>query len=152
MRFHNDTSPSIFELVTFLISLQGSIIKEQLHFIIAFYPYHNTFWNSNSESTNIYDAKREERKPTRCNNIDGLLSIMDVGYWQCLNMFRASLCPSSGVKTTCYCIWSVFAGNVGCGRLRCCGATLRVWSLWRFLFPILLIQTCFTEFYKVHID
>jgi len=23
---------------------------------------------------------REERKPTRCNNIDGLLSIMDVGY------------------------------------------------------------------------
>jgi len=22
----------------------------------------------------------EERKPTRCNNIDGLLSIMDVGY------------------------------------------------------------------------
>jgi len=24
--------------------------------------------------------KREERKPTRCNNIDGLLSIMDVGY------------------------------------------------------------------------
>ena len=26
-------------------------------------------------------VKREERKPTRCNNIDGLLSIMDVGYW-----------------------------------------------------------------------
>jgi len=26
------------------------------------------------------DVKREERKPTRCNNIDGLLSIMDVGY------------------------------------------------------------------------
>jgi len=25
-------------------------------------------------------VKREERKPTRCNNIDGLLSIMDVGY------------------------------------------------------------------------
>ena len=24
-------------------------------------------------------------------------------------MFRASLCPSSGEKTTCYCIWSVFA-------------------------------------------
>jgi len=23
---------------------------------------------------------REERKPTRCNNIDGLLSIMDVDY------------------------------------------------------------------------
>ena len=24
-------------------------------------------------------------------------------------MFRASLCPSSGEKTTCYCIWNVFA-------------------------------------------
>ena len=50
-----------------------------------------------------------------------------------LDMFRASLCPSSGEKTTCYCIWSVFAGSVGCGRLRYCGATLRVWSLWRLL-------------------
>ena len=27
-----------------------------------------------------FKVKREERKPTRCNNIDGLLSIMDVGY------------------------------------------------------------------------
>ena len=43
-----------------------------------------------------------------------------------LDMFRASLCPSSGEKTTCYFIWSVFAGSVGCGRLRYCGATLRV--------------------------
>ena len=34
---------------------------------------------------------------------------MDVDYCHCLNMFRASLCPSSGEKTTCYCIWSVFA-------------------------------------------
>ena len=50
------------------------------------------------DSTNINTIKREERKPTICNNIDGLLSIMDVGYWQCLNMFRASLCPSSGVN------------------------------------------------------
>jgi len=39
-------------------------------------------------------------------------------------MFRASLCPSSGEKTTCYCIWGIFAGSVGCGRLRYCGATL----------------------------
>jgi len=34
-------------------------------------------------------VKREERKPTRRNNIDGLLSIMDVDYCQYLNMFRA---------------------------------------------------------------
>ena len=46
-----------------------------------------------------------------------------------LDMFQASLCPSSGEKTTCYCIWSIFAGSVGCGRLRYCGATLRVWCL-----------------------
>ena len=26
--------------------------------------------------------------------------------------------------STCYCIWSVFAGSVGCGRLWYCGATL----------------------------
>ena len=25
-----------------------------------------------------------------------------------LDMFRVSLCPSSGEKTTCYCMWSVF--------------------------------------------
>ena len=37
-------------------------------------------------------------------------------------------------KTTCYCMWSVFAGSVGCGTLWYCGATLRVWSLWRLLF------------------
>ena len=35
-----------------------------------------------------------------------------------LDMFRASLCPSSGEKTTCYCIWGIFAGSVGCGKLR----------------------------------
>ena len=26
-----------------------------------------------------------------------------------LDMFRASLYPSSGEKTTCYCIWSIFS-------------------------------------------
>jgi len=49
-------------------------------------------------------------------------------------MFRASLCPPSGEKTTCYCIWSIFASSVGCGSLRYCGATLRAWALWRVLF------------------
>jgi len=43
-------------------------------------------------------VKREERKPTRCNNIDDLLSIVNVDYWHCLNMFRATLCPSSGER------------------------------------------------------
>ena len=28
-----------------------------------------------------------------------------------LDTFRASLCPSSGEKTTCYCIWGIFAAK-----------------------------------------
>ena len=68
----------------------------------------------------------EERIPTRCNNIDNLLSIQMLIIDYSLDMFRASLCPSSGEKTTCYCVWGIFAGSVGCGRLRYCGATLRV--------------------------
>jgi len=37
------------------------------------------YLNSSTISNELL-SKREERKPTRCNNIDGLLSIMDVGY------------------------------------------------------------------------
>jgi len=29
----------------------------------------------------------------------------DVYYQHCLNMFRASLCPSSGEQDVCYCTW-----------------------------------------------
>jgi len=51
------------------------------------------------------------------------LSLKEKKFGYCLDAFRASLCPSSGEKTTCYCIW-VLAGSVGCGWLRCCGAML----------------------------
>ena len=42
----------------------------------------------------------------------------------CLNMFRASLCPSSGEQRPCYCIWCVVlvlldVVDCGCGTLRC---------------------------------
>jgi len=42
----------------------------------------------------------------------------------CLNMFRASLCPSSGEQRSCYCIWCVVmvlldVVGSGCGALRC---------------------------------
>ena len=42
----------------------------------------------------------------------------------CLNMFRASLCPSSGKQRPCYCIWCVvlvLLDVVGssCGALHC---------------------------------
>jgi hypothetical protein len=42
----------------------------------------------------------------------------------CLNMFRASLCPSSGEQRPCYCIWCVVLVLLdvvfsGCGALHC---------------------------------
>ena len=56
---------------------------------------------------------KRERKPTRCN------SQMFI-----INMFRASLCPSSGEQDVCYCTWCAalvlldVVGS-GCGTLRC---------------------------------
>ena len=41
---------------------------------------------------------KRDKKPTRCNNQMFIISF-------CLNMFRASLCPSSGEQRPCYCIW-----------------------------------------------
>ena len=58
-----------------------------------------------------------ERKPTRCNNQMFIINF-------CLNMFRASLCPSSGEQRPCYCIWCTalvlldVVGS-GCGALHC---------------------------------
>ena len=42
----------------------------------------------------------------------------------CLNMFRASLCPSSEEQRPCYCIWCIVlvlldVVGSGCGALRC---------------------------------
>ena len=65
-------------------------------------------------------VKREERKPTRRNNIDDLLSIVDVDYWHCLNMFRASSCPSSGERpsvTACGVYLLVVLDVAGCGTV-----------------------------------
>ena len=54
----------------------------------------------------------------------------DVYYQHCLNMFRASLCSSSGEQYVCY--WMLCAALVllvvvgsGCGALRC-----GVWASW----------------------
>ena len=49
---------------------------------------------------------------------------LDVYFQQFLNMFRASLCPSSGEQDVCYCMWCAalvlldVVGS-GCGALRC---------------------------------
>ena len=49
---------------------------------------------------------------------------LDAYYQHFLNMFRASLCPSSGDQDVCYCTWcaALFLLDVagsGCGALRC---------------------------------
>ena len=64
-----------------------------------------------------------ERKPRRCNNQ------MFIGNF-CLNMFRASLCPSSGEQRSCYCIrcTALVLLDSGCGALRC-----RMWALQMFI-------------------
>ena len=67
-----------------------------------------------------------ERKPTRCNNQMFIINF-------CINIFRASLCPSSGeprrvlLHVVCSAGSAVVGG--GCGALRC-----RVRALWRLLF------------------
>ena len=49
---------------------------------------------------------------------------LDVYYQHFFNMFRASLCPSSGEQDVCYCMWCAalvlldVVGS-GCGALRC---------------------------------
>ena len=61
---------------------------------------------------------------------------LDIYYEYFLNMFRASLCPSSGEQDVCYCTWCAelvlldVVGS-GCGALRC-----RVRALWRLLFNV----------------
>jgi len=63
---------------------------------------------------------------------------------QLLNMFRTSLCPSSGDQRPCYCIWCVVlvlldVVGSGFGALSC-----RMWALSKFLFNF---STCFGHHY-----
>jgi len=51
-----------------------------------------------------------------------LLSIQMFNIDYFLDMFRASLCPSSGEKDHVLLHMELFAGSVGCGWLRYCGA------------------------------
>ena len=55
---------------------------------------------------------RERKKPTRCNNQMFIINF-------CLNMFRASLCPSSGEQRPCYCILLLFCLSSQKYAIRC---------------------------------
>jgi len=46
------------------------------------------------------DQSMKTEKPTRCNNYMFIINF-------CLNMLRASLCPSSGEQRPSYCIWCI---------------------------------------------
>ena len=66
---------------------------------------------------------------------------LDVYYQYFLNMFRASLCPSSGEQDVCYCTWCaalVLLDVVGSGF-----GALRCWvqALWRVTFTM-MPETC----------
>jgi len=74
------------------------------------------------ENVRINSLSMKREKPTRCNNWMFIINFF-------LNMFRASLCPSSGDQRPCYCIWCIalvlldVVGS-GCGALRC-----RMWAV-----------------------
>ena len=53
---------------------------------------------TSSETWGELSVGWRERKPTSYNNHMFIINF-------CLDMFRASLCPSSGEQRPCYCIW-----------------------------------------------
>jgi len=70
--------------------------------------------------TNLLSAKCEERIPASCNNIDDLLSIPDVDYWLLSRHVSHIFMPIIRRKDHVLLHMGFFAGNVGCGWLRCC--------------------------------
>ena len=79
-------------------------------------------------------AKHEERIPTRCNNINDLLSIPDVDYWLLSRHVSGIFMPIVRRKDHVLLHMGfllVVLDVAGCGVvvLRC-----RVWALWRLLF------------------
>ena len=63
----------------------------------------------------------EERIITRCNNSDVYCQLQMLITNYCLNMFRASLCPSSGEQRPCITAYGVCASSAGCGWLQLWG-------------------------------
>jgi hypothetical protein len=83
-------------------------IAETKHIYIYIYIYIDTHTDG---------IKYEKGRPTRCNNQMFIINF-------CLNVFQASLCPSSGEQRPCYCTWCVVlvlldVVGSGCGALSC---------------------------------
>jgi len=75
-------------------------------------------------TTFVASEKFEERIPTRCNNSDVYCQLQMFIINYCLNMFRASLRPSSGEQRPCITAYGVCAGGAGCGWLQLWGVAL----------------------------
>ena len=78
--------------------------------------------SSPGHTEHICSVKKEYQQDSTIYMIYCQFQMLIIDY--CLDMFRASLCPSSGEKTTCYCTWGcllVVLDVVGCGSvvLRC---------------------------------
>ena len=61
---------------------------------------------------------------------------LEVYYEQIFNMFRASLCPSSGDQDVCYCTWCAALLLVDVVASGCEALCCRVWALWRLMLNI----------------
>ena len=99
--------------------------------------------------------KRE--KPTRCNNKMFIIKF-------CLNVFRASLCPSSGEQRLCYCIWCILVwfcwmwlvavvGRclVGCEQTEVNNKNVIVASCWFYSLHTLLRVLIFTLLFLLNV-
>jgi hypothetical protein len=114
---------------------------EELNLLVGFICRKVQATDSLNETEGL-SVKRE--KTNRCNNQMIIINF-------CLNMFRASICPSSGEQRLCvtafvvlfwFC-WMWLVAVVG--ALRC-----RMRAVWRFLFNSLLltsVSTCFRHHY-----
>ena len=80
--------------------------------------------NTPSSERTSYYLKREEGIPTRCNNIDDLLSIPYVDYWLISWHVSRIFMPIIRRKDHMLLHMGYFAVSVGCGWLQFCGATL----------------------------
>jgi dolichol kinase len=73
--------------------------------------------------------REREKKPTRCNNQMFIINF-------CLNMFRASLCPSSREQRPCVTAYGVLSWFCCCGALRCRMRALSVLASYNALFTL----------------